>query len=124
MINLLYPEKSLSDYVEFTYFDVMNFKRLASADYLNLISYATEKVNKITDIETAGTAQKNLIATQNTFTAENLRRGAILLAGIVNELHIPTLKKRYYFLSKGSHIAWVTGYIVSNISEKYKNAKE
>ena len=124
MINLLYPEKSLSDYVEFTYFDVMNFKRLASADYLNLISYATEKVNKITDIETAGTAQRNLIATQNTFTAENLRRGAILLAGIVNELHIPTLKKRYYFLSKGSHIAWVTGYIVSNISEKYKNAKE
>jgi hypothetical protein len=124
MINLLYPEKSLSDYVEFTYTDVMNFKRLAPSDYLNLISYATEKVNKITDIETAGTAQKNLIATQNTFTAENLRRGAILLAGIVNELHIPTLKKRYYFLSKGSHIAWVTGYIVSNISEKYKNAKE
>jgi hypothetical protein len=124
MINLLYPEKALSDYVEFTYTDVMNFKKLASADYINLINYSTEKVNRITDIETASAAQKNLIATQNTFTAENLRRGAMLLAGIMNELQIPTLKKRYYFLSKGSHIAWVTGYIVFNISEKYKNAKE
>ncbi|MEJ7675683.1 MAG: hypothetical protein WKF59_23990 [Chitinophagaceae bacterium] len=124
MINLVYPEKALSDYVEFTYTDVMDFKKLASADYINLINYSTEKVNRITDIETASAAQKNLIATQNTFTAENLRRGAMLLAGIMNELQIPTLKKRYYFLSKGSHIAWVTGYIVSNISEKYKNAKE
>ncbi|MEJ7827809.1 MAG: hypothetical protein WKF91_06430 [Segetibacter sp.] len=124
MLNLLYPEKALSDYVEFTYTDVMNFKKLASTDYMNLINYSLEKVNRITDTETAGAAQKNLIATQNTFTAENLRRGAMLLAGIMNELHIPTLKKRYYFLSKGSHIAWVTGYVVSNISEKYKNAKE
>ena len=61
---------------------------------------------------------------ENTFTAENLRRGAMLLAGIMNELNIPTLKKRYYFLSKGSHIAWVTGYVVSNISEKYRTARE
>jgi hypothetical protein len=102
----------------------MNFKKLASGDYMNLINYSTEKVSRITDIEIASAAQKNLIATQNTFTAENLRRGAILLAGIMDELHIPTLRKRYYFLVKGSHIAWVTGYIVSNISEKYKNAKE
>ena len=124
MINLLYPEKSMSDYVEFSYNDVQNFQKLASADYTNLISYTSDKITKITDQETASKAQKNLMDTQNTFTPENLRRGALLLAGIVNELQTPTLRKRYYFLSKGSHIAWVTGYVVYNIGEKYKNAAE
>jgi|GEM_PF-5700057 len=46
------------------------------------------------------------------------------MAGIMNEVNIPTVKKRYYFLSKGSQIAWITGFIVFNISEKYRTAKE
>jgi tetratricopeptide (TPR) repeat protein len=124
MINLLYPEKAMSDYVEFSANDVANFQKLASGDYTAFINYTTDKVEKITDPELATRAKKNLNDTQNTFTAENLRRGALLFGGIVNELNIPTLKKRYYFLSKGSHIAWVTGYIVSNITERYRTAKE
>lgn len=123
MVNLLYPEKSLSDYVEFSYTDIMNFQKL-SGDFTNLINYSSDKVSKITDPETAAKAQKNLTDVQNTFTAENLKRGALLLGGIMNELQTPTLKKRYYFLSKGSHIAWVTGYVVYNISEKYRTASE
>lgn len=124
MTNLLYPEKALSDYVEFTYNDVMSFQKMASADYTTLINYTADKVQKITDKETANAARKNLEATQNTFTAENIRKAALLLGGIMNELNIPTVKKRYYFLRKGSHIAWVTGYVVANISEKYRTAKE
>ena len=124
MVNILYPEKALSDYVEFSYTDVMNFQKLSSGDYTNTINFTNDKIGKITDPELAARAQKNLEATQNTFTSENLRRGALLMAGIMNELQTPTLKKRYYFLSKGSHIAWVTGYVVYNISEKYKNAAE
>ena len=124
MVNILYPEKALSDYVEFSYSDVMNFQKLSSGDYTNTINFTNDKISKITDPELAARAQKNLEATQNTFTSENLRRGALLMAGIMNELQTPTLKKRYYFLSKGSHIAWVTGYVVYNIAEKYKNAAE
>lgn len=123
MVNLLYPERSLSDYVEFTYTDVMNFQKL-SGDYTNLLNYTSDKIGKVTDPETAAKAQKNSVDVQNTFTAENLKRGALLLGGIMNELQTPTIKKRYYFLSKGSHIAWVTGYVVYNITEKYKNASE
>ncbi len=93
MINLLYPEKALTDYVEFTSNDVVNFQKLASGDYTSFISYATDKVDKITDTELANRARKNLNDTQNTFTAENLRRGALLFGGIVNQLNIPTLKK-------------------------------
>jgi len=123
-MNLLYPEKAMSDYVEFSATDVATFQKMASGDYENFINYTTDKVEKITDPELAGRARKNLHDTQNTFTAENLRRGALLFGGIVNQLNIPTIKKRYYFLSKGSHIAWVTGYIVSNITERYRTAKE
>jgi len=78
----------------------------------------------IADVEISNKAKRNLEETQRTFTAENLRKGAFLLAGIMNEVNIPTVKKRYYFLSKGSQIAWITGYIVFNISEKYRTAKE
>ncbi|MEJ7739687.1 MAG: hypothetical protein WKF97_19860 [Chitinophagaceae bacterium] len=124
MVNLLHPEKALSDYVEFTYHDVVNFQKFTSGDYVRLIYYTQNKVDKITDRETSDKAKKNLIDVQNAFTAENLRRGALLFAGIMNELNIPTLKKRYYFLTKGGHIAWVTGYVVSNISNKYRTATE
>ncbi len=124
MVNLMYPEKALSDYVEFTYNDVIKFQRLASGDYNTLIDYATDKVSSITDKETLAKAQKNLMDTQKTFAAENLRRGALLLSGIMNEINIPTIKKRYYFLSKGSHIAWITGYLVNNITAKYAAAQE
>lgn len=124
MVNLLYPEKSLADYVEFSYNDVMDFKRLASGDYTKLIDYSMDKVNRITDIEMANKARLNLRNTENTFTADNLKRGALLLAGIMNELQTPSLKKHYYFLSKGSQIAWVNGYVVTNITERYKNAGE
>lgn len=124
MINLLYPEKALADYVEFNYNDVMNFKKFASEDYNNFINYTSEKITQISDRETAIKAQKNLSDTENTFTAENLRKGSFLFAGMMNELNIPTIKKKYYFLSRGSHIAWVTGFIVSNISDKYRNAAE
>lgn len=124
MINLLYPEKALSDYVEFNYNDVMNFKKMASEDYSSFINYTSEKITQISDRETALKAQKNLNDTENTFTAENLRKGSFLLAAMMNELNIPTIKKKYYFLSRGSHIAWVTGFIVSNISDKYRTAAE
>jgi hypothetical protein len=124
MMNLLYPEKATMDYSEFTYNDVRTFQTMASADYINLVSYTQDRINKITDKEIADKAKANFAAVQNTFTADNLRRGALLLHGIVNQLNIPTLKKRYYFLSRGSHIAWVTGYVVTNISEKYKAATE
>lgn len=124
MINILYPEKSLSDYVEFTYNDVENFRKLATADYVNMVSYTQDKINRITDKETVDKATKNLADVENTFTADNLRRGSLLMGGIVNELNIPTLKKRYYFLSKGGYVAWITGYVVSNIADKYRNAKE
>ena len=124
MVNVMYPEKANQDYVTFTYNDVINFQRLTSGDYNALINYASEKIERIPDIEILNKARRNLVETQNTFTAENLRRGAFLLAGIMDEVNIPTLKKRYYFLSKGSQIAWITGYIVYNISEKYRSAKE
>jgi hypothetical protein len=124
MMNLLYPEKAMSDYVEFSASDVATFQKMASGDYESFINYTTDKVDKIADPELARRARKNLQDTQNTFTAENLRRGALLFGGIVNQLNIPTIKKRYYFLSKGSHIAWVTGYIVANITERYRTAKE
>lgn len=124
MVNIMYPEKALSDYVEFSQSDVMNFQKLSSGDFNTLISFTVDKISKIADPELAARAQKNFQDTQNTFTSENLRRGALLMAGIMNELQTPTLKKRYYFLSKGSHIAWVTGYVVYNISEKYRNAAE
>lgn len=124
MVNLMYPEKALSDYVEFTYNDVMRFNKMTSENYNNLIDYSTDKVSSITDREILAKAQKNLMDTQNTFTAENLRRGSMLLAGIMNEINIPTIKKRYYFLSKGSHIAWITGYLVNNIAVKYAGASE
>jgi len=124
MVNMLYPEKANADYIEFTPADVMSFKRYASGDFEALINYSADKVNRITDPELALKARANLNATQNTFTAENLRRGALLLAGITTELNIPTIKKRYYFLSKGSHIAWVTGYVVTNITDRYRNATE
>ncbi|MEO8174792.1 MAG: hypothetical protein ABI581_16970, partial [Sediminibacterium sp.] len=124
MVNLMYPEKAGSDYVEFTTNDVQTFTNMASADYLNLLSYTQDRINRITDKEISEKAKSNFAATQNTFTAENLRRGAVLLNGIVNQLNIPTLKKRYYFLYKGSHIAWVTGYVVTNISDRYKSATE
>lgn len=124
MMNLLYPEKAAMDYAEFTYNDVQTFKTMASADYINLVSYTQDKINKITDREIADKAKTSFASVQNTFTADNLRRGALLLHGIMNQLNIPTLKKRYYFLSRGSHIAWVTGYVVTNISEKYKAATE
>ncbi len=123
MVNLLYPDKALSDYVEFSYNDVMNFQKL-SADYNSLVSFTSDRISKITDPETVNKAEKNMHDTQNTFTAENLKRGALLLGGIMNELQTPTIKKRYYFLSKGSHIAWVTGYVVYNITERYKTATE
>ncbi|MEO6915315.1 MAG: tetratricopeptide repeat protein [Chitinophagaceae bacterium] len=124
MINLLYPEKAKADYVEFTYNDVETFKSMASADYINLINFTQEKLNSITDKDLMEKAKANFTAVQSTFTADNLRRGAMLLDGIMNQLNIPTLKKRYYFLSRGSHIAWVTGYVVTNISEKYKSSIE
>lgn len=124
MINLLYPEKALADYVEFNYNDVINFKKFASEDYNNFINYTSQKITQISDREIAIKAQKNLSETENTFTAENLRKGSFLLAGMMNELNIPTIKKKYYFLSRGSHIAWVTGFIVSNISDKYRNSAE
>ncbi len=38
MVNLLYPERASSDYVEFSYNDVMNFQKLASGDYTNFNS--------------------------------------------------------------------------------------
>lgn len=124
MVNILYPEKSLSDYVEFTYNDVENFRRLAIADYTTMISFTQDKINKMTDKETIDKATKNLSDVQNTFTADNLRRGSLLMSGIMNELNMPTLKKRYYFLSRGGYVAWITGYVVSNISDKYRAAKE
>ncbi|MEO5996442.1 MAG: hypothetical protein ABIN89_06925 [Chitinophagaceae bacterium] len=124
MVNVMHPEKAGQDYVTFTYNDVINFQRLTSGDYNTLGSYASDKIEKIPDFETLNKARRNLVETQNTFTAENLRRGAFLLAGIMDEINIPTVKKRYYFLSKGSQIAWITGYIVYNISEKYRSAKE
>jgi tetratricopeptide (TPR) repeat protein len=124
MINFLYPEKANADYVEFTYSDVSNFEKLTSGDYNNLVNYTSDKINRITDPEIANKAKNNLASVENTFTAENLRRGSLLFAGIMDELNIPTVKKRYYFLSKGSHIAWITGYVVSNIAEMYKQAKE
>jgi hypothetical protein len=88
------------------------------------VNFTTDRIGKVTDPETVSIAQKNLQLTQSTFTAENLKRGALLLGGIMNELQTPTIKKRYYFLSKGSHIAWVTGYVVFNITERYKTATE
>jgi hypothetical protein len=124
MINLLYPEKANADYIEFTINDVETFKKLATSDYTQLIQFTEEKIERIMDAETQQKARKNFENVQNTFTPDNLRRGAILISGIMNELNVPTLKKRYYFLSKGSHIAWVTGYVVENISEKYRTAKE
>lgn len=124
MINILYPEKALSDYVEFTYNDAMNFQRLATADYVTMISYTQDKINRITDKETLDKATKNLADVENTFSADNLRRGSLLMGGIMDQLNIPTLKKRYYFLSKGGSVAWVTGYVVFNISEKYRTATE
>lgn len=124
MINLLYPEKANSDYVEFSYDDVQTFQSMASADYINLISYTQDRIDKIADKDILAKAKTNFTSVQSTFTADNLRRGAMLLSGIMNQLHIPTLKKRYYFLSRGSHIAWVTGFVVTNISEKYKNSAE
>ncbi len=124
MVNIMYPERANLDYVNFTYNDVINFQRLTSGDFNNLINYTNEKIDKIADIELSNKAKKNLEETQKTFTAENLRKGSFLLAGIMNEVNIPTIKKRYYFLSKGSHIAWITGFIVFNISEKYRTAKE
>ncbi len=124
MVNIMYPEKANLDYVTFTYNDVINFKRLTSGDYRGVINYANERIEKIPDLETANRARKNLQDTEKTFTAENLRKGSFLMAGIMEEINIPTIKKRYYFLSKGSHIAWITGYIVYNISEKYRAAKE
>jgi len=124
MINIMYPERTTLDYVNFTYNDVINFQRLTSGDFNNLINYTNEKIDRIADIEISNKAKKNLEETQRTFTAENLRKGAFLLAGIMNEVNIPTIKKRYYFLSKGSQIAWITGYIVYNISEKYRTARE
>jgi hypothetical protein len=89
-----------------------------------MISYTQDKINRITDKETVDRATKNLSDVENTFTADNLRRGAMLMGGIMNELNIPTLKKRYYFLSRGGYVAWVTGYVVSNIADKYRAAKE
>ena len=124
MVNIMYPEKANLDYVTFTYNDVINFQRLTSGDYNGVINYANERIEKIPDLETANRAHNNFQDTQKTFTAENLRKGSFLMAGIMNEINIPTVKKRYYFLSKGSHIAWITGYIVFNISEKYRAAKE
>ncbi len=124
MVNIMYPERANLDYVNFTYNDVINFQRLTSGDFNTLINYTNEKIDRIADIELSNKAKRNLAETQSTFTAENLRKGAFLLAGIMNEVNIPTIKKRYYFLSKGSQIAWITGYIVFNISEKYRTAKE
>lgn len=124
MCNIMYPERANLDYVSFTYNDVINFQRLTTGEFTDMINYANEKIEKIPDIEISNKARKNLEETQKTFTAENIRKGAFLMAGIMNEVNIPTVKKRYYFLSKGSQIAWITGFIVFNISEKYRTAKE
>ena len=123
MVNLLFPERANADYVEFSSSDVENFQKM-SGDYSSLVSFTNERIAKIAEPETAAKAQTNLQNTQSTFTAENLKRGALLLSGIMDQLQTPTIKKRYYFLSKGSHIAWVTGYVVYNITEKYRTATE
>jgi len=51
MCNIMYPERANLDYVSFTYNDVINFQRLTTGEFTDMINYANEKIEKIPDIE-------------------------------------------------------------------------
>jgi hypothetical protein len=124
MMNYMYPEKSFTDYSEFTYEDVAHFKTLATGDYNNLQSYVQSRLDAITDPAKQTKASATVENVRHVFTPENLRKGAILLEAIAASLRTPTVSKHFYFINNGAEVAYITGYIVDNIARRYKATNE